>query len=117
MWYRSLDFLLQRSRPGSPVPPPFFTYKEGFGFVPDGRFIHPLLLLVPTTCSDYLYRSIGNSEESLSETAKNRGGESIGNSVENSPDSHKPVEIRDLRVLAIRGSGAPLEVRTGPPRP
>ena len=61
----------------------------GFWFPVD--FVHRLV--APTTCSDYLFFTtcIG-----LSETAKNRGGESIGNSVENSPDSHKPVEIGNL---------------------
>ena len=34
--------------------------------------------------------------------------------VENSPDSHKPVEIRDLRLLTIRERGGSLE---GPTRP
>ena len=38
----------------------------------------------------------------LPESAKNRPGDVTRKRVENSLDSHKPVEIRDLRLLAIQ---------------
>ena len=36
------------------------------------------------------------------------------NSVENSTESHKPVEIGDLRLLMVWGVGEHLEVQNGP---
>ena len=37
--------------------------------------------------------------------------------VENSTDSHKPVEISYLRAQGASRSGEALEVQTGPPKP
>ena len=51
------------------------------------------------------------------ECSKSRAGGVSRMLVENSPDSHNPVENHDLRAQGASRSGEALEVQTGPPKP
>ena len=58
--------------------------------------------------------SADNEAERSVVSADNEAGGVCGFSVENSPDSHKPVEISDLRAQGTSRTGQALEVQ---PRP
>ena len=100
------------------VSPPFPVFFFCFQ-----RVIHRIV--APTTCSVllvlyYLYGGslctyLDQGEGSLCTYLDQGGGFTLH--VENSPESHKPVEIGDLRSQGASRSREALEVQTGPPKP
>ena len=90
----------------------FYPFKGWFDFGFLIRLIYPqsssLLLLVLLLFVLLLVRVCGNLEESRGKVCgnlENRGLGVCGNLVENPLDSHKPVEIGDLRFLTIQERG------------